>query len=394
MRNIDFSTLKTGDILLTVLPSDIEGYYFFGGEENLWIAESVNRESSTATVVSVGRADSSYILTENSGEVLLSPKSGAPKVIKPVKVKQFTHEEATIEGLFHRVQAERKLCDFVMYSHKNNIARPVHNAIEKAYRTAHPEFYPSTQLDDTLTAWERMRGIWRVANEAYKTLNGSDLSVIDEMLTVARDAIAKIVAAMDATEIEYRPGKELTITRTVTEGFSTKDYTVTFREGATTLVRGVPCLITRLTKYRAYVTDYTTGEEVGYLTFTKSNGVFLKLNDGTEKWVGYNTYTEIPASTRESVTAYLALEEKVGNLTTNAHAILRGMAQNILSTTGALDAANGLYRAAFTTGGMTEDLENLHRIIINLESAKEEITEQTEAVLWKFERLINGAYGA
>lgn len=41
-----------------------------------------------------------------------------------------------------------------------------------------------------------------------------------------------------------------------------------------------------------------------------------------------------------------------------------------------------------------EDLENLHRIIINLESAKEEITEQTEAVLWKFERLINRAYGA
>ena len=94
------------------------------------------------------------------------------------------------------------------------------------------------------------------------------------------------------------------------------------------------------------------------------------------------------------MTAYLALEEKAGNLTTNAHEALRGMAQNILSTTGALDKANGLYRAAFTTCGMTEDLENLHRIIINLETAKEEITEQTDAVLWKFERLINRAYGA
>ena len=139
MRTIDFSTMKTGDILLTVLPSDIEGYYFFGGEENLWIVESVNRESSSATVVSVGRADNDYILTENEGEVLLSPKSGAPEVIKPMKVMQYTHEEATTEGLFRRVQAERKLCDFVMYSHKNNITRPVHNAIEKAYRTAHPE---------------------------------------------------------------------------------------------------------------------------------------------------------------------------------------------------------------------------------------------------------------
>lgn len=393
MRNIDFSTLNTGDVLLTVIPSDIEGYYFFGGEENLWVVEGVNRESSAATVVSVGRVDSSYILTVNDGEVLLSPKSGAPKVIKPVKVKQFTHEEATIEGLFHRVQAERKLCYFVMYSHKNNIARPVHNAIEKAYRAAHPEFYPSTQLDDTLTAWERMRGIWRVANEAYKTLNDSDLSVIDEMLTVARGTVAEIVAAMDATEIEYRPGKEITITQAVTEGFSTREYSVTFREGATASVRGVPYLITRLTKSRAHVTDYTTGEEAGYLTFTKSKGVILKLNDGTEEWAGHAEYTEMPASTKESVTAYSALEEKVDNLATNAYAILRGMAQNVITNTDALNAANSLYRT-FTTGGVAGSIENLHRIIINLETAKEEITEQTEAVLWKFERLINRAYGA
>lgn len=393
MRNIDFSTMKTGNVLLTVLPSDIEGYYFFGGEENLWVVESVNRESSTATVVSVGRADNSYTLTVNEGEVLLSPKSGAPEVIKPVKVMQYTHEEATTEGLFHRVQAERKLCDFVMYSHKNNIARPVHNAIEKAYRTAHPEFYPSTQLDDTLTAWERMRSIWRVANEKYKTLNDSDLSVIDEMLTVARGTVAEIVAAMDATEIEYRPGKEITITQAVTEGFSTREYSVTFREGATASVRGVPYLITRLTKSHAHVTDYTTGEEAGYLTFTKSKGVILKLNDGTEEWAGHTEYNEIPASTKESVTAYSALEEKVDNLATNAYAILRGMAQNVITSTDALKAANSLYRT-FTTGGVAGSIENLHRIIINLETAKEEITEQTEAVLWKFERLINGAYGA
>lgn len=393
MRNIDFSTLKTGDVLLTVIPSDIEGYYFFGGEENLWVVEGVNRESSTATVVSVGRVDNSYILTENEGEVLLSPKSGAPEVIKPVKVMQYTHEEATTEGLFHRVQAERKLCDFVMYSHKNNIARPVHNAIEKAYRTAHPEFYPSTQLDDTLTAWERMRSIWRVANEAYKTLNDSDLSVIDEMLAVARGTVAEIVAAMDATEIEYRPGKEITITQAVTEGFSTREYSVTFREGATASVRGVPYLITRLTKSRAHVTDYTTGEEAGYLTFTKSKGVILKLNDGTEEWAGHTEYTEIPASTKESVTAYSALEEKVDNLATNAYATLSGMAQNVITNTDALNAANRLYRT-FTTGGVAGSIENLHRIIINLETAKEEITEQTEAVLWKFERLINRAYGA
>lgn len=392
MRTIDFSTLKTGNILLTVLPSDIEGYYFFGGEENLWIVEGVNRESSAATVVSVGRVDSSYILTENNGEVLLSPKSGAPEVIKPVKVMQYTHEEATSEGLFHRVQAERKLCDFVMYSHKNDIARPVHNAIEKAYRTAHPEFYPSTQLDDTLTAWERMRSIWRVANEAYKTLNDSDLSVIDEMLTVARGTVAEIVAAMDATEIEYHPGKEITITQAVTEGFSTREYSVTFREGATASVRGVPYLITRLTKSRAHVTDYTTGEEAGYLTFTKSKGVILKLNDGTEEWAGHTEYTEIPASTKESVTAYLALEDKVDNLATNAYATLSGMTQNVITNTDALNAANRLYRT-FTTGGVAGSIENLHRIIINLETAKEEITEQTEAVLWTFERLINRAYG-
>ena len=129
------------------------------------------------------------------------------------------------------------------------------------------------------------------------------------------------------------------------------------------------------------------------LTFTKSKGVILKFNDGTEEWAGHNEYTEIPASTEESVTEYLALEDKVDNLATNAYAILRGMAQNVITDTDALNAANRLYRT-FTTGGVAGSIENLHRIIINLETAKEEITEQTEAVLWKFEHLINRAYGA
>jgi hypothetical protein len=395
MRNLDFSTLNTGDIVLTVINKDVPSasQHFITSEGNLWVVERVNREASSATLAPTSGHRIAHTLTVQDGEISLAPVTGS-ETIKPLKVTQSTFEEATTEGLFHRVQAEELLNQFIQFNNKSGLPRPVQYAIEKAYSASMTDTFPSTYLDDMEAAYERMQSIWNAANEKYQRMNESDLKVIDEMLTVARETATAIAEAINATEIEYHPtGQELTITHNITEGFYNRKETVTFREGATALVHGVPYLIGHFTKTRAYVTNPTTGEKVGYLTFTKSNGITLTLNTGEVTYPSRYHYKEIPASTEASVTAYLELEKTVKSLSETAQDTINHLNQNLKTYTGALEAATDMYKKSETTG-TAKELLCIHRLIINLETAKKEMTEHAETTLSTFERLINNAYGA
>lgn len=109
MRNLDFSTLNTGDIVLTVINKDVPSaaQHFITAEGNLWVVEHVNREASSATLAPTSRYRIAHTLTVQDGEISLAPVTGS-ETIKPLKVMQSTFEEATTEGLFHRVQAEER----------------------------------------------------------------------------------------------------------------------------------------------------------------------------------------------------------------------------------------------------------------------------------------------
>lgn len=395
MRNLDFSTLNTGDIVLTVINKDVPSasQHFITGEGNLWVVERVNREASSATLAPTSGHRIAHILTMQDGEITFVPVSGG-ETIKPLKVMQSTFEEATAEGLFRRVEAEKPLNEFIQFNHKSELPRTVQFAVEKAYRDSASDTFPSTYLDDMEAAYERMQSIWNAANEKYQRMNESDLKVIDEMLTVVRETATTIAGAINAAEIEYHPtGNELTITQNITEGFYHREETITFREGATAIVHGVPYLIGRLTKTRAHITNPATGEKVGYLTFTKSNGITLTLNTGEVTYPSRYHYKEIPASTEASVTAYLELEKTVKSLSETAQDTINHLNQNLKTYTGALEAATDMYKKSETTG-TAKELLCIHRLIINLETAKKEMTEHAETTLSTFERLINNAYGA
>lgn len=394
MHTIDFSTLTTGDILLSITSSEIlnPNYHPFGGKGNLWMVERVDAGASSATLVSAGRSGIAHVLTVKDGETTIASVDGSA-VLKPLKVMQSTIEEATAEGLFRRAEAESGLCQFLMFSHKNSLPHPVHFAIQKAYRAVVSESRPSTYLDNMGATWEGMQEVWSAAKDAYRRLNESDVKILDEMLTVARETVINIAGAMNAVELEYTPGAELSITHDMSESrYITREQTVTFREGATAYLHGTPHLIGRLTKTRAHLTNLKTHRESGYLTFTKTNGITFTRTNGGVTHISERSYKEIPASTEESVTAYLEMEKTVRTFTEDAYDTMHHLYQNIVTETGALESANDAYRNSYA-GDTVKSLRYLHLLIANLEAAKGEITDKTEAVLWKLERLINSAYG-
>lgn len=78
MRNLDFSTLNTGDIVLTVINKDVPSasQHFITGEGNLWVVERVNREASSATLAPTSGHRIAHILTMQDGEITFAPVSG------------------------------------------------------------------------------------------------------------------------------------------------------------------------------------------------------------------------------------------------------------------------------------------------------------------------------
>lgn len=396
MNTLNFDTLTGGDILLTTTRSGVEGYYFFGEDKNLWSVKAVeNGDNPTATVVPLGLPSSDeYIFTLTDGQPVLTATMGEEKIITPICISQYTPEEAANISLRRRLSAENELSKFITYStYKDLSTFSVHGDIEKAYLTNYPYPHPSTHLNNIADARARMDAVKGAAVDAYQRINESDLSTIDKMLTLTREAVAAVHKHISEANIDYTPGKKLNITKSDNAyTYSSITRTVTFQEGATAQVRGELYLITRTTKARAWVTSYSTGEEVGYLTFTKNDGITLKLNDGETVHCG-SRIKQIPASTEEAANAYLTLEETVVDLSANTYTRLSHLSGNIKSAAKSLDEANNHYRRFYTKEGMNAHIANLNHIISNLETAKEEITTHSEMVLWTLDRLINSAYG-
>lgn len=396
MNTLNFDTLTSGDILLTTTRSGVEGYYFFGEDKNLWSVKAVeNGDNPTATVVPLGLPSSDeYILTLTDGQPVLTATMGEEKIITPICISQYTPEEAANISLRRRLSAENELGKFITYStYKDLSTFSVHGDIKKAYLTNYPYPHPSTHLNNIADARARMDAVKGAAVDAYQRINESDLSTIDKMLTLTREAVAAVHKHISEANIDYTPGKKLNITKSDNAyTYSSITRTVTFQEGATAQVRGELYLITRTTKARAWVTSYSTGEEVGYLTFTQNNGITLKLNDGETVHCG-SRLKQIPASTKEAASAYLTLEETVVDLSANTYTRLSHLSGNIKSAAKSLDEANNHYRRFYTKEGMNAHIVNLNHIISNLETAKEEITTHSEMVLWTLDRLINSAYG-
>lgn len=211
MNTLNFDTLTSGDILLTTTRSGVEGYYFFGEDKNLWSVKAVeNGDNPTATVVPLGLPSSDeYILTLTDGQPVLTATMGEEKIITPICISQYTPEEAANISLRRRLSAENELSKFITYStYKDMSTFSVHGDIEKAYLTNYPYPHPSTHLNNIADARARMDAVKGAAVDAYQRINESDLSTIDKMLTLTREAVAAVHKHISEANIDYTPRQE------------------------------------------------------------------------------------------------------------------------------------------------------------------------------------------
>ena len=390
MRTIDFSTVKPGDIIVVVDPSPLEQ----DPRHVLEYCTSKNVVTATNGVDSLVMTNTDYpsavlteLITKTPQGFMCEPMNGAsePKLLPIECLYHFTFEEYKSARMDERIAAQSKLARSMRFWYGTEAPFPkaVAKAVEQALEDKMGKHMSNVNVVNIESAHKVMGEVVEVTEKVYRDIIAENMGVMDELIQRANDANAEVTAIAQSLNPWRNDGEAVTVTR---QYKGTLDYRTTFRTGTGIMTdSGDAYFIERVTKSRAYVTNPETGEQVGYLSCMKANGVALKFENGATKTLGVN-YDVIPASAPEDVLAY---KEAV----TKAKGIIRNLYQHINGKCPELEIF-GMTRASLPTCRTLASAQaEAIRAVSSLEPKKRSAFEIMEANISKMKRLHEQAYG-
>lgn len=390
MRTIDFSAVKPGDIIVVVDPSPLE----HDPRHVLEYCTSKNVVTATNGVDSLVMTNTNYpaavsteLITKTPQGFMCEPMNGAsePKLLPTECLYHFTFEEYKQSRMDERIAAQSKLARSMRFWYGTEAPFPkaVAKAVEQALKDKMGKHMSNVNVVNIEPAYKAMGEVVEVTEKVYRDIITESLGIMDELIQRANDANAEVTAIAQSLNPWRNDGEAVTVTRWY-EG--TLDYRTTFRAGTGIMTNsGDAYFIERVTKSRAYVTNPETGEQVGYLSCMKANGVVLKFENGAVKTLGV-AYDIIPTSTPEDVLAYKAA-------VTKAKGIIRNLYQHINSKCSELEVF-GMTRASLPNcRTLTSAQAEAIRAVSSLEAKKRSAFAIMEANISKMKRLHEQAYG-
>jgi hypothetical protein len=390
MRALDFSVVKPGDIILVVDPSPLE----HDPRHVLEYCTSKNVVASTNGVDSLVMTNTNYpaavlteLITKTPQGFMCEPLNGMsePKLLPAECLYHFTFEEFKQSRMDERIAAQSKLARSMRFWYGTEAPFPkaVAKAVEQALEDKMGKHMSNANVVNIESAHKVMGEVVEVIEKVYRDIITESLGIMDELIQRANTANAEVTAIAQSLNPWRNDGEAVTVTRWY-EG--TLDYRTTFRAGTGIMTdSGDAYFIERVTKSRAYVTNPETGEQVGYLSCMKANGVVLKFENGATKTLGV-AYDIIPTSTPEDVLAYKAA-------VTKAKGIIRNLYQHINSKCSELEVF-GMTRASLPNcRTLTSAQAEAIRAVSSLEAKKRSAFAIMEANISKMKRLHEQAYG-
>lgn len=394
MRTTDFSTVKPGDIILTIALYNMQGNPL----------DSVRHCYTKHIVVSTNGADSIVMLNLNfiheSRPMLLTkgtegftyePLDGndAPKYYPAETILYFTEDEFINNRIDERITAQTKLVSLMSawYSSEAEFPEEVTKAMQKALAEKASANLSNMNMGDLDSAYKVMSEVIAAGEKVYRDTIEANLSGMDELIMYAQEANEQVSRVVRTLNPWRNDGEATTITTTHAQGsYRTFDRHSTFRVGTGVMTdSGDAYFIDRLTKSRAYVINPKTGEKAGYLTRKKEAGVVLKLNNGEEVTLR-QTYTVIPASTPEDLLAYKTAYRKV-------LPILETLYDHIKAARPKLTGFNLDVPSPYDVQTIMDAQVLTMRVTANLKREKTQALEDMESTISKMKRLHQLAYG-
>lgn len=398
MQALDFNTLSIGDIVL------LRNTYRTWARVSLlglrgvtYLVQHVDVANSVAVVTPARSRDALYLLSAaTDGGFTLEMMNAAIDTTRIEEAYQLTLEEAQEMRLDARLKAEVDLNDHLGAPYNTNTPNSVDKFIRDYYKNAHPDgAWPTTLIPTPDAARNLMNNLMDEAMRRYEEESEKENKVLDQIIAETNKAYNKAVAAIQEAEIEYTYNPEaVTLVQPNADSYSAR-APHTFRIGTTIMHKDTPYMISRLTNTRAHITN-AQGEEAGYITNTKADGLTLNLKLGTKGTtvVRYDlpNYTKtLPASTTEAA-------EKLTQLTKQVEAIKdahRNTVNHILETTGCnrVHDASALIHVNPYTDTLAGALAHIQSYIHAAETTKDKLEDEKEQFAWKATRLIEKAYG-
>lgn len=390
MRTIDFSTVKPGDIIVVVDPSPLEQ----DPRHVLEYCTSKNVVTATNGVDSLVMTNTNYpaavlteLITKTSEGFTCEPMNGAsePKLLPVECLYHFTFEEYKSARMDERIAAQSKLARSMRFWYGTEAPFPkaVAKAVEQALEDKMDKHMSNVNVVNIESAHKTMGEIIEVTEKAYRDIIAENMGVMDELIQRANDANAEVTAIAQSLNPWRNDGEAVTVTRQYKGAL---DYRTTFRVGTGIMTNsGDAYFIESVTKSRAYVINPQTGEQVGYLSCMKANGVKLKFENGAVKTLGVD-YDIIPASTPEDVLAYKAA-------VTKAKSIIRNLYQHINGKCSELEIFSMTRASLPACRTLASAQAEAIRAVSSLEPKKRSAFGLMEANIEKMKHLHELAYG-
>ena len=390
MRALDFSVVKPGDIILVVDPSPLE----HDPRHVLEYCTSKNVVTATNGVDSLVMTNTNYpaavlteLITKTPQGFMCEPLNGMsePKLLPAECLYHFTFEEFKQSRMDERIAAQSKLARSMRFWYGTEAPFPkaVAKAVEQALEDKMGKHMSNANVVNIESAHKVMGEVVEVTEKVYRDIITESLGIMDELIQRANTVNAEVTAIAQSLNPWRNDGEAVTVTR---QYKGTLEHRTTFRAGTGIMTdSGDAYFIERVTKSRAYVTNPETGEQVGYLSCMKANGVKLKFENGAVKTLGVD-YDIIPTSTPEDVLAYKAA-------VTKAKGIIRNLYQYINGKCSELEVF-GMTRASLPNCRTLASAQaEAIRAVSSLEAKKRSAFAIMEANISKMKRLHEQAYG-
>ena len=390
MQSLNFETLNIGDIVLTSPKVKWHNIGNMGLFTGMYIVQAVDTTKCAAVLSEAGSTSTNLLVATDDNQFTLTPMDTEdPQAI--AEAFQMSHDEAVDMRLSERIISEHLLGHHLESRHDSMLPLSVSEFIESFYKEAHsPEKGTNSYISDIATGYQMMRQLMDTVRDMCDKESAKETRLLNSIIEESRKAYAQIMELVQEANIEYTYSEDVALLT------AQRPHSIprAFRVGTSIMREDEPYTISRVSATRAWVTD-TTGEEVGYISSSKADGLkFTNKKSSTvdKLYREYGDYTSYPASTPSEMDKLHDLTWKVIEIVEEHHRKMQSMIRNA-NCTRVSDYGRIANHNTYHVSTLSAAISHVQDFVNAAQKLQGELTDNEEKFFFKAERLIRKAYG-
>jgi hypothetical protein len=390
MQSLNFETLNIGDIVLTNPKLKWHNIGNMGLFTDMHIVQSVDATKRAAVLSKAGSTSTNLLVATDGNQFTLTPMGTEdPQTI--AEAFQMSHDEAVDMRLSERIVSEHLLGVHLESRHDSMLPLPVSEFIENFYKEAHsPEKGTNSYISDIATGYQMMRKLMDTVRDMCDKESAKEARLLSSIIEESRKAYAQIMELVQEANIEYTYSEDVALLN------AQRPYSIprAFRVGTSIMCEDKSYTISRVSATRAHVTD-NTGEEVGYISSSKADGLkFTNKKSSTvdKLYREYGDYATYPASTPSEMDKLHDLTWKVIEIVEEHHRKMQSMIRNA-NCTRVSDYGRIANHNTYHVSTLSAAIGHVQDFVNAAQKLQGELTDSGEKFFFEAERLIRKAYG-